>query len=544
MPADREIRRIAIDLTPLLLGGENGGAKLMTVELIRNLSRISTKCEFLLLTSEQNDTELAFLDAPNVKRIVIRGARAKHEWIKSGLRRLSQVFPIQIKLKLRSLYSRMVRKSPGISQLRSLRVDLLFCPFTAPFFYDPEIPVIPIVYDIQYHYYPQFFTSEERYHRDKHFRDACRLATRLVCISNYVRDTVIENADVAPERVHTVYIQLSSRIPTAVDKDMAKFLERSRLVSDRFLLYPANFWAHKNHQMLFTAFGMYLAQHPKSDLKLVCTGTPGPRMEYLIDAVRRMGLAEKILFLGYLSTEEFAILIHCCKALIFPSLYEGFGMPVIEAMASERPVLCSNVTSLPEVAGDAALYFDPKRPQTIVQTIQRLETEKELTTKLIEQGRKQVSKFGDAEKMAREYWQVFQEAVASSQYVDYLHGIYPDGWCSEKIQITYQESSTPRRFEIDLILPPWFPGAMTVTLIRKELHHPLVYRIEQGQTLSIQHQLSSEGGFVELLMDYLVQPKALGVAEDTRLLGCLCQGCRIVSPQGTVILHEVGVGAT
>lgn len=544
MLADKKIRRIAVDLTPVLPGGENGGAKLMTMELVRNLSRIFSECEFLLLTSEQNDGELASLDAPNVRRVLINRGTAKCARIKSSLLQLVEILPARIKARLRTLRARLIPRSKRASLIRSLNADLLFCPFTAPFFYDPGIPSVSVVYDLQHLYYPQFFTPEERYHRDKHFKDACRLSKRIICISDYVRDTVIKNGDIIPQQVHTVYIRLSSRVPMVSFDKGERLLNRFQLVPDRFLLFPANFWAHKNHQMLFTAFGMYRAQYPKSNLKLACTGAPGTRMEYFQDAAKRMGLAERVVFLGYLSDEEYAVLLHICRAVIFPSLYEGFGMPVAEAMASGKPVLCSDVTSLPEVGGEAALYFDPKRPQTIVSEIERLESDENLVMQLIKRGQQQAAKFSDAEQMAREYWKVFREAVESGHYVDHLHGVYPDGWCSEQVQITYRDGIHPRRLEIDLSLPPWFPvGAMTVTLSQKELDRLLTYRIQQGKTLTIQCELSSKGGFIELSMDPLFQPKALGVAEDTRLLGCLCQGCRIVSSRDIVVLHEAGVGA-
>lgn len=538
------MRRIAVDLTPVLPGGENGGAKLMTIELIRNLSRIFSECEFLLLTSERSNAELASLDAANVRRLVVNREVEKSGRIQLGISRLVEFLPAGIKVRLSALRARVIRRSKGASLLTSLNADLLFCPFTAPFFYDPEIPSVSVVYDLQHIYYPQFFTPEECYHRDKHFKEACRLSKRVICISDYVRDTVIKNGGISPQKVRTVYIRLSSRLPTVSPEKVERILNRFQLISGRFLLFPANFWAHKNHQMLFTSFGMYCAKYLDSDLKLVCTGVPGPRMEYLEDAAKRMRLAERIVLPGYLSDEEYAVLICSCKAVIFPSLYEGFGMPVTEAMVSGKPVLCSDVTSLPEVAGEAALYFDPKRPQTIVNTIERLEHKQNLTEQLIERGHRQAAKFNNAEEMAREYWQVFREAIESNHYADHLHGVHSDGWCSERVHITYRSDIEPRRLEVDLSLPPWFPvGAMRVTLKQKERDRPLIYRIERGQLLTIRFELSIEGGFIELSMDRLFQPKSLGIADDTRLLGCLCQGCRIVSSRDIVVLHETGVGA-
>jgi Glycosyl transferases group 1 len=295
--------------------------------------------------------------------------------------------------------------------------------------------------------------------------------------------------------------------------------------------------------MLLTALGMYRARHPESDLKLVCTGIPNTRMEYLREASRHMGLEGAVKFPGYLSEGEFSALMYSCKAVIYPSLYEGFGMPVLEGMASGKPVLCSDVTSLPEVAGEAALFFDPKRPQTIINTIERVEHEPELVSHLIELGRDRAAQFSDAEQMAREYWWVFGEADESTQCADTLYGVYPDGWCGDRIYITYQASNHPRRLELEFSLPPWLPmGAMTVTLTQNRSDHPAIYRIQRAQTLIIERDLSQQGGLIELVIDDPFQPKAFGIGEDNRFIGPMCQACRIVSLDGTIDLYEPRVG--
>src|SRR5262249_26509 len=145
-------------------------------------------------------------------------------------------------------------------------------------------------------------------------------------------------------------------------------LKRLGLAPQRYVLYPANFWKHKNHEMLFTAFGMACADAGlDKDIKLVCTGAPGARQQWLIEAARAMNLQDRILFPGFLPTAELARLLANCRGVVFPSLYEGFGLPVIEAMAASVPVACSNTTSLPEVAADATILFDPRVPADIAE---------------------------------------------------------------------------------------------------------------------------------------------------------------------------------
>jgi glycosyltransferase involved in cell wall biosynthesis len=193
----------------------------------------------------------------------------------------------------------------------------------------------------------------------------------------------LEKTNVAPDRLETIRIQMPGRLRTPSPVQRECVLKILQLVSDRFLLYPANFWPHKNHELLLTAFGMYLADHPGSGLKLVLTGSPGARQDYLRDAARRMGLSKAVVFPGYLAEEELSALLHSCLALIFPSLFEGFGMPLLESMAAGRPVLCSNTTSLPEVAGGAALLFDPRVPAEIADAIARIAKDPDLRRELV-----------------------------------------------------------------------------------------------------------------------------------------------------------------
>jgi glycosyltransferase involved in cell wall biosynthesis len=412
-----QVSRIAVDLTPLLPGAENGGAKLLALELVRHLSRLAPRCEFILLTSAASHEELSSLDAPNVRRLCLglphapdhpspgvhrpKGWRIPlREWLKTHL-------PAPLLVRAKDMYYSWQRKPVSSSPLRQMEVQLLFCPFTMPFFYDSKIPVVSVVYDLQFAYYPQFFSSQDRFAREYHFRETCRRSSLLVCISDFVRETVLLNSGLPPARVVTIPIRLATRLQKPSAENVSAVLQKYSLKENGFLLYPANFWCHKNHSMLLTAFAMYRHRHPESPLQLILTGSPDERMNLLQEAVQRMGLQSSVTLPGYLSEDEFAPLLATCKALIFPSLYEGFGMPVLEAMAFSKPVLCSNVTSLPEVAGDGALLFDPRKPHEILATIEQIMADPKLASLLVERGKARIDGWEGPERMAREYLAVF-----------------------------------------------------------------------------------------------------------------------------------------
>jgi len=280
-----------------------------------------------------------------------------------------------------------------------------------PSCHDPAIPAVSIVHDLQYLSYPQFFDEEDRQTRARTFKEACRLSTRLVCVSEFVRKTVLENSTLGPDRVVTIPHRLAGRLAKPLVDRKRSVLDTYRLAENSFFLYPANFWAHKNHRMLLTAYGMYRARNPRSPLKLVCTGSADDRMRALREAVSQMGLEDWLCLPGFLTEMDFAALFASCYALVFPSLYEGFGMPVLEAMILGKPVLCSNVTSLPEVAGDAAIYFSPAKPEEMVDAMERITEDSHLVRQLVAKGIDHSAAYMDPAPMVSGYLAVFREAL-------------------------------------------------------------------------------------------------------------------------------------
>ena len=522
----KTLRCVVVDLTPVLPGADNGGAKLVAMELVRHLAQLTPSCEWILLTSEIGHADLAPLDSHNVRRVCAR-PDAVRPFGKSPdrARGLARLLPRSGKASRRNF-------------LRQLDADVVFCPFTTARFFDPRVPMVTILHDLQYLAYPEFFSSEERAHSDREFRDVCRFATRVVCISDHVRRSVLQHGMVDPSRVTTIHTSLFRRLtdgPAAEDVDVR---QRLGLQAGRYLLYPANFWPHKNHEMLLTAFGMYRARHPASDLKLVCTGGLGARREQLQEAVERMGMAGHVAVIGFLPDKEFAALLRACRALVFPSLFEGFGMPPLEAMAFDKPVLCSNLTSLPEVVGDAALLFDPRKPMEIVQAIEQIESNPELVAELIRRGQNRLTAFDDATGMARRYLQVIQDALTGdNHFAPAIHGVFSDGWTGERVTVLHGPSAAPRYLEMTLHAPPWLPcETISVRLASPGCDGSETYAVKRDQTVTLRHRLPTASGSVEVQIHPTFQPLAQRMGTDMRVLGCLCRSCRILAPDETVEL--------
>jgi glycosyltransferase involved in cell wall biosynthesis len=207
-------------------------------------------------------------------------------------------------------------------------------------------PAAATVHDLQHEAYPQFFSRSQLAYRRRVYGWTIRQSRIVITDSEYARETLIERYAVAPARVRAVHLAV----------DHTRFIPDGR-PRERFLLYPANRWPHKNHELLFEAFARVLREQP--DLRLVLTG--GGHDRYALPP----GVEAR----GHVSTGELVELYRSAAALVFPSLYEGFGMPPLEAMACGCPVAVSRVGSLPEICGGAAVYLDPTSVDDIARAI-------------------------------------------------------------------------------------------------------------------------------------------------------------------------------
>lgn len=535
---NNQLRTIAVDLTPVLPGGENGGAKIFVLELLRRLAEMSPQTQFVLLTQAASHEELATLDRPNMRRQMVVGQVLANSLRPRLLGLAARVLP-HLPGRLRRVVSRlgykvnaMLKRGSSSALLRDMAVDLLFCPFTAPTYFEPGVPTVCTIYDLQYNTYPEFFAAEDVANRERTFIEACRRATVLAAISDYSRDSAIVHGNLASSRIHTIYLRMAQRIAPGVENDKA-ILRRHNLTPQGYLIYPANFWRHKNHEMLLTAFGMVRHQGLSVDIKLVCTGAPGARQDWLISAAHTMNLGDHVLFPGYLSDADLATLIANCKGVVFPSLYEGFGLPVIEAMAAGVPVACSNTTSLPEVAADAAILFDPRVPTQVAQAMIALVENEALRARLIQAGQRRAAEFSDSECMAREYWELFQHALANVKHENLLTGAYADGWVGHCLHIQVAPAANKQTLAIEFSVPEWLPErrlTMQVSLHGNRLGDSFVFDHTTNAALSL--PIEPAGGGYEVTITPTFVPAYTGHGNDHRELSAILQKCGIVHADG------------
>jgi glycosyltransferase involved in cell wall biosynthesis len=264
------------------------------------------------------------------------------------------------------------------------KIDVYFCPFGTLWPRPVRKPAVLTFHDMQERFYPEFFTKKEHEERFYHYDWSLRMADAVIAISEFTREMAVQIAGAARSKIHVVH-----HVPDALPSPVRPAAWNDG--AQPFVFYPANFWKHKNHRRLIDA--MAKLKSAGSSLCLVCTGSLLGRDAEWEAAVNAAGVTETVRHLGKISRAEISWLYRHARALVFPSLFEGFGIPLLEAMETACPIACGNNTSQPAVARDAALYFDAMQPASIAAAISRIASEDTLRDKLIAAGGARVRAF-------------------------------------------------------------------------------------------------------------------------------------------------------
>lgn len=245
-------------------------------------------------------------------------------------------------------------------QARNYQLDLLHSmAFVTPLW--QPCPSMLTVYDLSFLHFPERFPPLQRAYLQSQTRRSCRRARRIVTISESGRQDVSQQFGVPLERIVVVRPGVDERFHPYPPEAVADFRERQQL-PEQFLLHVGTLQPRKNIPILIDA----LARLERPDLPLVLVGGKGWMYAEIFERIAALDLHKQVRLTGYVSDEELPLWYNAASALLFPSVYEGFGLPVVQAMACGAPVIAANTSSIPEAAGDAALLFDPHDTDTLV----------------------------------------------------------------------------------------------------------------------------------------------------------------------------------
>ncbi len=334
---------------------ERTGVEEYTYQLIRHLSAIDRETRYILYTDRPLPAELKENLSSNFRVKIIPFFR----------------FWTQYRLPL---------------ELRRDKPDIAWFPASAmPIGYRGRSVVT--IHGLEFEYFPEAYSFRERLYLRWSTRYAVRRAVRIMAVSNNTKQDLIKLYRADPARITVVPNGYSRYQPMS---DAGDLLKKHDLSVNRYLIFAGRLEYRKNIKRLIEAYNSFRLNSGWAG-KLVLSGKPGLGGEEITAAAKSSPFGKDIIFLGYLPKQELATLVQRAGALVYPSLYEGFGLPVLEAFAVDTPVMCARVSSLPEVGGEAVVYVDPRNVLDIAKGLRIVVSEPR--EKRRDQRRRQLAKF-------------------------------------------------------------------------------------------------------------------------------------------------------
>lgn len=285
--------------------------------------------------------------------------------------------------------------------------DLLFVPAHVLPPIHPRRSIVT-VHDLGYRYFPQTHRPLDRLYLDLSTRWNARAAARILADSEATKADLIREYGTPAEKIAVVYPGRDENLRRIEDSAAIAAVKAKYNIAGEYILYIGTLHPRKNLARLIDAFATVNAQCTMHNAQLIIAGRKGWLYDEIFARARALGLTDSVIFTGYVPDADLPALLSGARLFAFPSLYEGFGFPVLEAMICGVPVVCSNTSSLPEVAGDAALLVDPLDTAALAAAMARLLTDESLRAALTARGYEQAQRFS-WEKAARQVLDIIEE---------------------------------------------------------------------------------------------------------------------------------------
>ncbi len=275
--------------------------------------------------------------------------------------------------------------------------------------YRTKVPSIYQPWDLQHCHFPQFFSQEELLLRKLRYPTFCKQA-RSVCVqTEWGKKDLIEQYRIPPEKIDVIrWGSAFEAYSNPLESEVLQAQQELALPAT-FLVYPAVTWPHKNHELILRGLA-WMKQHHGTAVDVVFTGATNSYLDTLQKLAEDLGVAQQIRFLGFVTDKQIQAIYRLATAMVFPSKFEGLGLPLLEAFRAGLPVACASATVLPEVGGDAALFFDPDSPEEFGQSVERLLNSEELRLAMIARGYRALERYS-ADLAALEFVELYQRVA-------------------------------------------------------------------------------------------------------------------------------------
>lgn len=272
-----------------------------------------------------------------------------------------------------------------------------------------NVKTINVIHDLNFEHFPSFFPPLYRKYYTSFFPRFAKKADRVITVSQFSKKDISNLYHIDVEKIDIVYNAASDDF-FEVDKQTKRETVQRLTNGVPYFIFVGSAHKRKNVERIMQAFDQFRDKH--ANFKFVFAGSNKYWDEDIKKTYNELKYKSDIVFTGYISTEEMNRVVSSAFALVYPSLFEGFGIPILEGFAAHIPVITSNITSMPEVAGDAALLVNPFSTEEIVNAMEKIATDETLRTNLIQRGKKRNRAFS-WDKSAQEFWEVIQKFCKS-----------------------------------------------------------------------------------------------------------------------------------
>ena len=372
--------RIAVN-TRLLLKGKLEGIGWFTYQTLERIVKDHPEHEFFFFFDRPYDP--AFVFAPNVTPVVVH-PQARHPIL----------FYIWFEWSIPAM-------------LRKYKIDLFLSP-DSYMSLSTKVPTYLVIHDLAFEHYPEHFVLSHRLYWTHYSPLFARKACRIATVSTFSKNDISKCYGIAPDKIDVVYNGAHDEYKplNPIEREEVK---KHYADGCEYFVFAGALHPRKNIVNLLKAFVAF-KQRQRTNMKLVIAGRPAWKYDEVEQMRATMPFKEDVKWVGYMNVDELSKVIGGAYALVYASLFEGFGIPILEALQCDVPAIVSNTSSMPEVAGDAALLVDPADPADIADTMHKIYKDEALRNKLIVHAREQIKKF-DWNKSAERLWDSMMKCV-------------------------------------------------------------------------------------------------------------------------------------
>ena len=343
--------RIGIDIRSLA-AGRRTGVEEYTIGLLRELFRLGAEHEYVLFFNAWGKTEPDLSWADGFKHVSVKRFRIPNKLLNLSLWYLHY---------------------PKLDQLIG-GVDVFFMPNLNFAAFSRQVKLIVTAHDLSFEFFPETFSRKQRlWHFAVNFRTLLGRADAVIAVSKSTKDDLITRYHIPEAKIQVIHSGIDERFTPMDRNDLALLAVQEKYqLPYKFILYLGTIEPRKNLGALLSAFEALHRAAALDELakyELVLAGRPGWKYQELFRAIERSPMRDKIRLIGFVDDADKPALYNLASVFVYPSLYEGFGFPPLEALASGTPVIASHSASLPEIVGEAGVLIDPYRPDEILQAL-------------------------------------------------------------------------------------------------------------------------------------------------------------------------------